>query len=248
VIAEGEALVVDPAPDVTPYLDEAATRDARITHVLDTHVHAEHLSGARELARAAGARLHLSPAALARGVRFPDEVEPVRDGDAIRLGSAEVAVVALPGHTSDMIGVRLGDAALVGGDSLFADSVARPDLETGDEGAAAAARQLHGTLRDRVGSLPGSMRLLPCHYAGGRLGAPVAPTLAAVREAVPELTLDEDAFVARLLAGMPPRPANYLAIIDVNLGGELDDDAARLEIGANNCAAKPEWADAASPR
>ena len=110
--------------------------------MLDTHVHADHVSGARELARRAGAVLHLSHPALARGVRYAAGVEGVGDGDALALGREAVHVVALPGHTTDMIGVRIGDEALIGGDSLFLDSVARPDLEAGDEGSAMAARQL----------------------------------------------------------------------------------------------------------
>ena len=151
------------------------------------------------------------------------------DGDRLAIGDETVQVVALPGHTSDMIGIQIAQDALIGGDSLFADSVARPDLETGDEGASDAARLLHRTLRGRVAALPDSMLLLPCHYAGGRLDAPLAPTLEAVRDRVPELALDEDAFAEQVLEAMPPRPANYLAIIAVNLGDEPDDDsAARL--------------------
>jgi glyoxylase-like metal-dependent hydrolase (beta-lactamase superfamily II)/rhodanese-related sulfurtransferase len=243
VLADREALVIDPAPDVQPYLDEALRRGARITRVLDTHVHADHLSGARELARRTGATLHLSHAAIARGVRYASVVESVSDGDRLSLADESVQVVALPGHTSDMVGIQVGTVALIGGDSLFADSVARPDLETGDDGAADAARVLHHTLCDRVAPLPDSMLLLPCHYAGGRLDAPLAPTLGAVRARVRELSLDEDAFVAQVLEAMPPRPANYLSIIRVNLGDRLDEDtAARLEIGANNCAANAEWA------
>jgi glyoxylase-like metal-dependent hydrolase (beta-lactamase superfamily II)/rhodanese-related sulfurtransferase len=243
LLAGGEALVIDPAPDVQPYVDEAARRGARITRVLDTHVHADHLSGARELVRLTGATLHLSRAALARGVRYAAQVEPVDDGDRLSIGDETVQVVALPGHTSDMIGIQIAQDALIGGDSLFADSVARPDLESGDEGASDAARLLHRTLRGRIAALPDSMLLLPCHYAGGRLEGPLAPTLEAVRARVPELALDEDAFAEQVLEAMPPRPSNYLAIIAVNLGDELDDSAARLEIGANNCAANAAWAD-----
>jgi len=244
--ADGEALVVDPAPGVQPYLDAATARGARITRVLDTHVHADHLSGARELAVRTGATLHLSAPALARGVRYAGDVVPVSDGDALTIGPASVTAVALPGHTSDMTGIRLGEAALIGGDSLFLDAIARPDLEAGEAGSGDAARQLHRTLRTRIGPLPDAMLLLPCHYPGGRRDGPVAATLAEVRAAVPELALDEDAFVRDVLAAMPPRPANYRAIIGVNLGDELDPDAAaRLEVGANNCAARRLPADAA---
>jgi glyoxylase-like metal-dependent hydrolase (beta-lactamase superfamily II)/rhodanese-related sulfurtransferase len=239
VTGDGEALVVDPAPDVQPYLAAAAARGARIRRVLDTHVHADHVSGARELAHRAGATLHLSHQALVRGVRYASDVAGVGDADALTLGREAVHVVALPGHTTDMIGVRIGDEALIGGDSLFLDSVARPDLEAGDEGSAMAARQLYRTLRERVLTLPVMMLLLPCHYAGGRLSAPLVRPLGDVREAVPELDLDEDSFVRQVLGAMPPRPANYLAIIAVNLGDDVEPEAAaRLEVGANNCAVK----------
>lgn len=239
VAADGEGLVVDPAPDVRPYLDAAAGRGVRIRHVLDTHVHADHLSGARDLVRLSGATLHLSHRALARGVTYAAEVVSVGDDDPIALGGHEVRVIALPGHTTDMVGVRVGDVALIGGDSLFLDSVARPDLEAGDEGSAGAARQLHRTLRERIATLPPRMLLLPCHYAGGRLDGPLVRPLGQALATVPEVALGEDAFVREVLSAMPPRPLNYLAIIGVNLGDDLAPDAAaRLEVGANNCAAK----------
>src|SRR5262245_3128470 len=209
LVAGGDALVVDPAPDVDAYVDAAAARGARIRRVLDTHVHADHLSGARDLARRTGATLHLSAAALARGIRYAGDVAPVGDGDVLALGEASVTVLALPGHTSDMTGLRLGDAALIGGDSVFLDAIARPDLEVGEAGSGDAARELHRTLRERIGPLPDAMLLLPCHYAGGRRDGPLVATLGEVRAAVPELRLDEDAFVRQVLADMPPRPANY---------------------------------------
>ncbi|MGN6379573.1 MAG: MBL fold metallo-hydrolase, partial [Gaiellales bacterium] len=168
---------------------------------------------------------------------------PVEDGRRLELGSADVRVVALPGHTSDMTGLLVDGAALIGGDSLFADAVARPDLEAGDAGAAEAARQLHRTLHACVLSLPADTTLLPCHYPGGRLGGPVAPTLAEVRRAMPQLDAGEDEFVRFLLDSMPPRPANYEQIIAANLGAGPDaETAARLEVGANNCAVSRAWA------
>ncbi len=243
VIADGEALVVDPAPGVAPYVEEAAARGARITRVFDTHVHADHVSGARALAREAGAALHLSRAALRRGLRYGDEVSTVADGNRLSLGDQGIRVVALPGHTSDMTGLLLGEAALIGGDSLFVDSVARPDLEAGGDGADEAARQLFATLRERIAGLPASTVLLPCHYAGGRLPGPVAPTLGEVRAGVGELALGREEFVGRILAQLPPTPANHLRIIAVNLGERMDADAvARLEVGVNSCAASTAWA------
>jgi len=239
VFSGGEALVVDPTPDHARYISEAAERGAHIVAVLDTHVHADHLSGARALAEVTGARLYLSHAALERGLRYGDEVSGVGDGDTLSVGSADVHVIALPGHTSDNIGLLLDERALIGGDSLFTDSVARPDLETGDAGAADAAHQLYRTLRTRILSLPDDNVLLPCHYAGGRRAGPVSATLAEVVESVAVLSLEENDFVDAVLSEMPPRPANYEQIIAVNLGAQNSTDVAALEAGANNCAAGP---------
>lgn len=241
LVSGGEALAVDPAPGIEPYVEEATARSARITRVFDTHVHADHISGARSLADATGARLHLSSGAIARGVGYAERIDAVEDGDRIPLASAEIRVIALPGHTTDMVGLLVDGRALVGGDSLFADSVARPDLEAGDEGAADAAETLWQTLRERIAPLPDDVVLLPCHYPGGRLDGPLAPTLGEVRRAVLRLGLDREAFVRELLADMPPRPANYLDVIAVNMGADVPD-APSLEIGGNSCAASAAWA------
>lgn len=241
LVSGGEALAVDPAPGIEPYVEEATARSARITRVFDTHVHADHISGARSLADATGSRLHLSSGAIARGVGYAERIDAVEDGDRIPLGSAEIRVIALPGHTTDMAGLLVDGRALVGGDSLFADSVARPDLEAGDEGAADAAETLWQTLRERIAPLPDDVVLLPCHYPGGRLDGPLAPTLGEVRRAVPRLGLGREAFVRELLADMPPRPANYLDVIAVNMGADVPD-APSLEIGGNSCAASAAWA------
>ena len=236
VIAGDVALVVDPAPDVTAYIDEAARRGVRITHILDTHVHADHLSGMRDLARLTGATMLLSDGAFARGAAVPG-AKTVRDGDVLTGQPAELRIVGLPGHTSDNVGVLVDGVALIAGDSLFADSVARPDLEAGDAGAATAARRLHRTLHERVLPLGDDVVLLPCHYAGGRLTRAVSPTLGQVRRDVPLLTLDEDAFAHGVIAAMPPRPLNYLEIIEANMGHDTEADVSGLEVGANNCAA-----------
>ncbi len=247
VIAGGEALVVDPGPDVRPYVAEAAARGVRITRIVDTHIHADHISGARELAAATGAALHMSRAALARGVTYATAVRPLTHGDRLRLGPECVEVLALPGHTSDMTGLLLGRTTLIGGDSLFVDSIARPDLEAGAPAAAQAAAVLHATLHERIGPLPDRALLLPGHYAGGRREGPVVTTLGAARDSIAELALPREAFVARILDRLPPPPANHRAIVDVNLGHRRPpDEVARLEVGANSCAARCDPAGAAA--
>jgi len=238
VAVGAEALVVDPAPDASFYVDLAAGMDARVTQVFDTHIHADHLSGARALADLTGAALRLPAASLERGVAYADRVVPVSDGEVLVAGPPAIRALALPGHTTDMTGLLIGDRALVAGDSLFADGIARPDLQRGDrEGALAMARVLHDTLRQRLLRLPGDTVLLPCHTHPGVLPGAIAPTLDEVRAAVPELSIDDpDRFATLLTAAMPPRPANYESIIAVNSGGA--DFDAELEGGGNSCAAR----------
>jgi glyoxylase-like metal-dependent hydrolase (beta-lactamase superfamily II) len=236
--AGGEALVVDPAPDPGFYLDLAGSLGARITTVFDTHIHADHISGARELAIAAGATLRLSEAALERGLTYADRVVPVTDGEVLQLGAVTLKALSLPGHTTDMTGLLIEDRALIGGDSVFADGIARPDLQRGDsEGARAMAEQLHATLHERILPLGDDTVLLPCHtHPGVRVDA-VAPRLADVRAAVPELALpDPEEFAREVTAAMPPRPANYEEIIAVNSGSHSVDP--ELETGGNSCAAR----------
>jgi glyoxylase-like metal-dependent hydrolase (beta-lactamase superfamily II)/rhodanese-related sulfurtransferase len=235
VIAAGSrALVVDPAPDAEFYLSRAAELGATVTDVFDTHVHADHLSGARALATAAGATLRLPAASLERGIAFADEVEPVHDGDELRLGGVTLRAIALPGHTSDMTGLLIAGVALIAGDSLFADGIARPDLQYGDPAATREmGRTLHRTLRERVLTLGRDVVLLPGHAHPGVHPRAVAPTLAAVRAAVPELALDD---ADALFEDMPPRPANYEAVIAVNAGFARFDP--ELEAGGNSCATR----------
>ncbi len=238
VAAGGQALVVDPGLDPEPYVRGAAQLGARVAHVLDTHVHADHLSGAAALAAATGAERLVPRGSLARGLDGTGLVA-LGDGEELRLGEARLRALALPGHTTDMMGVLVDGAALIGGDSVFLGAVARPDLEQGRGGADELARTLHRTLRARVLDLPETTLLLPGHYQGGRVDGPLARPLGAVWAGLPELVLDEDAFVAQVVAGLPAPPANHAAIIDVNLGAAVAPDvAARLEVCANACAAR----------
>jgi glyoxylase-like metal-dependent hydrolase (beta-lactamase superfamily II)/rhodanese-related sulfurtransferase len=234
VASGGRALVVDPTPDGAFHLALANELGVEITDVVDTHLHADHLSGARALAAQTGATLRLPAAALERGVVYAAAVRALRDGDELSLGDVTVRALALPGHTSDMTGLLVAGRALIGGDSLFADGLARPDLQRRDpEGARAMARRLHQTLRGRVLTLDPGTILLPGHTHPGVLAEAIAPALADVR--VPELALDDaDAFADALLTDMPARPANFETVIAVNAGTEPYDPD--LEAGGNSCA------------
>lgn len=237
VVASGaEALVVDPAPDAGFYVALAAELGARVTDVMDTHLHADHLSGARALSEQTGARLRLPAPALERGVAYA--IAPLHDGDSFTIGDVTVRALALPGHTTDMTGLLIADRALLSGDSLFADGIARPDLQQGDpEGARAMGRTLHATLHDRVLTLGDDVVLLPGHTHPGVNATAIAPSLADARAAVPELQIADPAeFAEALLSEMPPRPANYETVIAVNAGTHPFDP--ELETGGNSCSTR----------
>jgi glyoxylase-like metal-dependent hydrolase (beta-lactamase superfamily II) len=255
VVSGDEAAVVDPLRAFTDrYVADARERGATVETVIDTHVHADHVSGLRDLAEAADAEALLPAPAVERGVTY--DVATVTDGDETAVGDATLETVHAPGHTTGMTAFAVhgrgpgesdgGDgepAALLTGDSLFVGSVARPDLERGADGAADLARELHGTLTDRFARFDDGTLVAPGHHAEGtRPGedGTVTARLGELRE-LPVFDMDTDEFVEYVTADMPPRPANFERVIAINLGHEMADEseAFELELGPNNCAATP---------
>jgi glyoxylase-like metal-dependent hydrolase (beta-lactamase superfamily II) len=239
VVSGDEAAVVDPLRAFADrYAADAADRGADLVYAVDTHVHADHVSGIRAVAAATGAEAVLPEGAVDRGLTF--DATLVGDGDRLAVGDAELAALHVPGHTTEMTAYRVGDVLLTG-DSLFTHSVARPDLEADDAEVAEFAATLHGTLTERFGALDDDLLVAPGHYASEDEVADglVLARLGALRDRLDLLGLDREAFVERVLAAMPPRPANHETIIAVNLGRETaaDDVAFELELGPNNCAA-----------
>lgn len=245
VISDGEAAVVDPLRAFTDrYVDDAEQHDAQITHVIDTHVHADHISGLRSLADQTGSDAILSERAVDRGVTYDDQLHTVEDGNTLSVGNTTIDVIATPGHTTGMTAFHVDDV-LFTGDGLFTESVARPDLEEGDEGAEDAAAMLHTTLHEKVLPLPDETLIAPGHFSDA---AEPAASGAYVRQldelmgTMDVLDMGQDAFVEYIISDMPPRPANYEDIIATNLGQQeqTDDEAFELELGPNNCAASTE--------
>ena len=238
VIGSGdEAFVVDPSLDLDQYLAVAAAKGWRITKVFDTHLHADHLSGARALAAATGASVHLNPADT-----FDFDYTPLTDGDRHQLpGGVELSVAAMhtPGHTMGSTIYFVGSHAVLTGDTLFVDSVGRPDLaDRADE----FAHNLYHSLQERVLTLPDDTFVLPGHYGEGvpvHPHRPVGAPLAQLRATLEPLQLDEDDFVAWATQRTVPRPPNYVEIVKANMGRPETpaDLLARLELGPNRCSA-----------
>ena len=233
--AGSRAIVIDPSLEVERYLEIAAAHAWQIRDVLDTHLHADHLSGARDLVARTGATLRLSAAD-----DFTFDFEPLRDGLTIELANGiglSVSSVAVPGHTEGSTMYQLGDAAIFTGDTIFLESVGRPDLA---EKAEEFAHSLYRSIHERVLRLRDDITVFPAHYGesvsvhGGDF---VASTLGKLRATLPALALSESEFVAWAVASVKDRPPNYQHIVLVNAGREaLSAEGAELEVGPNRCA------------
>jgi hydroxyacylglutathione hydrolase len=249
--AAGEALIIDPTRDVERYLDAAAREGLTIRHVTETHIHADFLSGARELAARTGATLYLSDEGDADWkYQFASEATLVRHGDRISVGRVAVDVVATPGHTPEHLTFLITDCeaadqpiAAATGDFIFVGDVGRPDLL---ERAAHVMGTMEQSARTLWRSLqafnqrPEWLQIWPGHGAGSACGKGIS--------AVPYSTLgyerrfnwafqvaNEAAFVAEVLAGQPEPPKYFATMKHLNkcgprlLGGftapgELGDD------------------------
>ena len=245
VYDDGEAAVIDPLRAFTErYLDDADNLGVDLQYALDTHIHADHISGVRTLDDE-GVEGVIPAAAVDREVTYADELTTAADGDEFQVGDATIETVATPGHTTGMTSYLVDDSLLATGDGLFVESVARPDLEEGDEGAPDAARLLYDSLQERVLTLPDDTLVGGAHFSDAAVpaddGTYTAP-IGQLVETMDALTMDKDEFVETVLADMPPRPANYEEIIATNLGQHTADDeeAFTLELGPNNCAASNE--------
>ena len=245
LVSGEEAAVIDPLRAFADrYADDAADHGATIRYAVDTHVHADHVSGVRAVADATDAETVLPEGVDERGIEFdPDHL--LADGEELTVGDADLETLALPGHTPEGVGFRIADDEhgdlLLAGDTLFLDAVARPDLAVEEGDVEAMARQLHGSL-SRLLDLPNETRVAPGHIAttasADDEGRYVA-TIGDLRERHHLLSLSEAEFVEELTGSLPERPANDERIIRINLGAEAVDDetAFDLELGPNNCAA-----------
>lgn len=236
VVGAGDrAVVIDPSRDLSHYLDVAATHGWTITHVLDTHLHADHLSGARELSATCQASLWLNPADP-----FRFAFEPLADGKSIELAPGVdlvVSSVSVPGHTEGSTMYQLGEQAIFTGDTLFLESVGRPDLADEAEGY---AHHLFHSLHERVLPLNDEIMVFPAHFGAAvdiYSDRFVARPLGELRRSLAPLSFDEDEFVRWAIANVKDRPGNYRQIVGINAGmSELDANAAELELGPNRCA------------
>ena len=255
----GEALLIDPLRDLEPYLAAAAEEELRITHVTETHIHADFLSGARDLVRQTGARLLLSGEGGADWqYRFAasERAELLRDGDSFTVGEVRIEARHMPGHTPEHLVFFATDSAvadkpvgLFTGDFIFAGDVGRPDLLERAANVSGtmeqSARALFHSLR-KMREFPDYLQLWPGHGAGSACGKALG--------SMPSTTLgyerlfnwafqisDEDEFVQRVLAGQPEPPRYFGRMKALNRDGAPPRRTTDLEhLDVNGIAGKLE--------
>ncbi len=233
----GEAVVIDPARDITPYLQAAKADGLKIRHVTETHIHADYTSGSRELAHHTGARLYLSDMGDADwkyAFAESDDATLLHDGAQWMVGNVRIEALHTPGHTPEHLSFMITDTAgadapmgVFTGDFLFVGDVGRPDLlelAAGFAGTqeAGARQQFHSVQRFR--QLPDYLQIWPGHGAGSAcgkaLGAVPSTTLGYEKRFNPAFQFgDEAAFVAWLLDGQPEVPRYFARMKQVNKAG-----------------------------
>jgi glyoxylase-like metal-dependent hydrolase (beta-lactamase superfamily II) len=217
---------VDPQLEIEPYLEAAAQKSMRITHVFETHVQADHLSGARRLAAVTGAPVLLHESVEAQ---FPHV--GVADGEEHDLGNVRVTILHTPGHTPESISLLVTDRTratepwfVLTGDTLFAGGVGRPDL-LGAGAETALAEQLYDSLYGKLLKLPDHVEVFPAHFGGSACGKGLSgkpgSTIAFERRFNPALQFTSKSdFVRFVLADLPPQPEAFAENRRRNLGLE----------------------------
>jgi glyoxylase-like metal-dependent hydrolase (beta-lactamase superfamily II)/rhodanese-related sulfurtransferase len=224
----GVAAVVDPRFDVDEYLEYARYVGVSIEHILETHNHADHVSGHGRLAAATGATIHIH-----RDAAPEYEHEPFDDGFELELGSVALRALHTPGHRPEHTAFAVIDRsrgeepwAVLTGDTLFVNDVARPDLAIDKQDG---ARGIYNSLHEKVLTLPESCEVWPGHLGGSMCGGPgmdmkVSSTIGYELRHNETLAIDdEEEFVERAIASLGPQPPNFEAIVAMNRGPLLTE-------------------------
>jgi glyoxylase-like metal-dependent hydrolase (beta-lactamase superfamily II)/rhodanese-related sulfurtransferase len=233
ISANNEAIIVDASLPVEVYEHILQENNWQIKSVMETHIHADHLSRSKQIADKFQVPL-LLPAH--NKVQF--DFKKLANDEMITIGETAIKVMATPGHTIESVCFLINNEVLVSGDTLFTNAVGRPDLKANEEEVKKRAELLYDSLQKLL-QLNDNIIVLPAH-TGAPVNfddKPVDATLAEIKKNVPVLKLDKESFVKNILDKLPPPPSNYLTIVEKNLSGDISDvNPIELEAGANRCA------------
>jgi glyoxylase-like metal-dependent hydrolase (beta-lactamase superfamily II)/rhodanese-related sulfurtransferase len=225
VASDGVAVIIDPQRDVDIYLEAAAGSDAKIEHIIETHLHADFVSGHRELAERTGARIYLGAGS---GADFPHVA--VEDGREIQLGQCRLQFLRTPGHTLESVCVLMTDVSrpdqpqkVFTGDTLFVGDVGRPDLSPTHTSQQLAA-MLYQSIHEKLLTLPDDTEILPAHGAGSLCGRNMSSESSSTigkerRTNYALLAPSSEEFVHLLTDHLPARPDYFAQEVDLNRHG-----------------------------
>jgi glyoxylase-like metal-dependent hydrolase (beta-lactamase superfamily II) len=240
VISGEEAAIIDAVRFTDVFIEFARDKGAKIKYVFDTHLHADHISGGRQIAEQTGAEYYLPPED-AKEVVF--SYTPLKDGLTVKVGSSNIEISAIysPGHTIGSTSFIIGESYLLTGDILFIDSIGRPDLAGLAEDWVADLRE---TLYERYRVLTDELIVLPAHFmtidevnVDGTVGKRLRDLLADNHGLNIE---DENEFRQTVTKNLPPQPNAYQQIRQVNMGKMTpeQDEQTEMEVGPNRCAVR----------
>lgn len=230
VSSDGKAAVIDPIRDIDRYTRYADGHSLTITHILETHIHADFAAGSQALALATGAQLALSAHDVGENYRYRMPHHPLKGGDVIEVGKVTLQALHTPGHTPEHLSFTLYDTerntthpvALFSGDFLFVGSMGRPDL-LGEAAKHSLATELFRSAHERIKGLPDGVELYPGHGAGSLCGAGMSEraesTLGYERVTNSFFRLDEESFVQAILQSVPAMPDYYPRMKALNSDG-----------------------------
>ncbi|PWT78190.1 MAG: hypothetical protein C5B59_02340 [Bacteroidetes bacterium] len=228
-----EALIVDASLPVEVYADMINGENLKVKYVLDTHIHADHLSRSRELAKYFNA-----PFYLPKNKKVQFEYGQIVNGLEFKIGNTLLKSMATPGHTTESTSFYIENEVLFTGDTLFTNAIGRPDLKSNAEETRQKAHLLFQSLQFML-SFPDSVLVLPGH-ANKPIefdNKMVMTTIGEAKENIHMLKQGENDFVNSVLNKIPPSPANFLTIIEKNIEGDYSGvNPLELEAGANRCA------------
>jgi glyoxylase-like metal-dependent hydrolase (beta-lactamase superfamily II)/rhodanese-related sulfurtransferase len=233
VVSNNEAIIADASLPIEAYQDVLVREKLALKYVIETHIHADHLSRSKQLAESNNAALHLP---VPNKAKF--HFQPITGETILNIGNVNIKAIQTPGHTLESTCYLIDNKVLLTGDTLFINGVGRPDLKANNEEAIQKSKLLYQSLQKLL-ALDENIMVLPAHTSQpvDFDNTPIQTTIGSIKRSVAILQFKEEEFIAAIQQRIPPTPANYLAIVEKNIHGDFSDiNPVDLEAGANRCA------------